>query len=308
MTTPVVIVADGARTAGLGHISRSSALAVALGCHGVEPHCFARGALEPFERDGVHWAPLPDDEIPTATGVLVVDSYHLPAERIAAAGAALLVVMHDHGRPVQVAALVVAAAAAVSDGSDGTLGGLKYAALRPGFWGLPPRVTADEVQRVLVTTGSGPFGELGCEIAAALRDELGEARIDLLRGPGASFEVPDGVQALDAPASLLEPLLAADLVVTAAGQTMLEAAACGTPAVAVALVENQERQARRLAEYGAVLLVEPPLVDAAVAAAVALAGQRELRQELSQRAQQAVDGYGALRVAFQITRISGFDR
>jgi spore coat polysaccharide biosynthesis predicted glycosyltransferase SpsG len=112
------------------------------------------------------------------------------------------------------------------------------------------------------------------------------------------------VELIDAPDSLLEPLLAADIVVSAAGQTMLEAAACGTPCVALPLAHNQREQAVRLANLGAVRLVDPPEPVTVVAAVGELAADTEAQLSLSRTSQRAVDGYGAVRVAFHIARLT----
>jgi spore coat polysaccharide biosynthesis predicted glycosyltransferase SpsG len=291
MASPVVIVADAGRQAGLGHISRSSAVAVALSRRGIETRCYAYGADEPFERDGVSWTRLDGDDLPASPGdVLVLDTYRLPSEALSRAAAEVrLVVMHDHGEPPENAALVVSAAVDPAK-----------AALRPSFWGLPERQIRDVVERVLVTTGSGGFGEVGPRLAEAVAVALPSASVALVRGPYAASSSPPGVEILDAPDSLLAPLLAADLVLSAGGQTMLEAAATGTPCIAIALVENQRRQAERLAELGAVRLAA---VDHAASAAVELARDPEERRSLSRAGQQAVDGYGAQRVAFAIAEL-----
>lgn len=82
---------------------------------------------------------------------------------------------------------------------------------------------------------------------------------------------------------------------TAAGQTALEAAATGAATVAVPLVANQRRNAQALAEAGAALIAEPGDELQAVAALD--------RAALATRAQRGVDGYGALRIAYQIAAL-----
>jgi spore coat polysaccharide biosynthesis predicted glycosyltransferase SpsG len=99
-------------------------------------------------------------------------------------------------------------------------------------------------------------------------------------------------------------MLEADLVVTAAGQTMLEAVATGAPTVALPLVENQARQAELLAERGAVRLVSSEDVSELTSAAVELARSTDARRALSANGQAAVDGYGALRVAYHLARLA----
>src|SRR5438132_14373423 len=106
--------------------------------------------------------------------------------------------MHDFGGVPERAALVVSAAAAPSD--DGSrLSGLAYAALRPDFWGLPPRKPGASVRCALVTTGGGRFAAIGEEVAQALAAALPEAAITIVRGPHGSVDSAAGIEVLDAP-------------------------------------------------------------------------------------------------------------
>jgi UDP-2,4-diacetamido-2,4,6-trideoxy-beta-L-altropyranose hydrolase len=306
-TDLVVLIADAGPEAGLGHISRSSAVAVALGCRGVDHRCYAYGADEPLQCDGVPWAPLPGGRPPlTPGGVALVDSYRISQQALERMSESTrLVVMHDHGPAPRGAALVVSPALEEPAEGDGRwLIGLDHAPLRPGFWGLSRRQTTDPVKHVLVTTGGGRFHTLGEEIARTVSDALPAVEVTLVRGPYARSSTElERMQILTAPAAMIGPLLASDLVITSAGQTMLEAAAAGTPCLTLPVVENQRGQAQLLARLGAVRAVDPPRVSDAAAAAIALAGDPDQRRDLSERSQTAVDGYGALRLAFQIERM-----
>ena len=94
--------------------------------------------------------------------------------------------------------------------------------------------------------------------------------------------------------------LNADLVVCAGGQTALESLASGRPTVAVVTAENQLAQVELLESLGAVRAVysaEPETVAAAVAG---LAADQAERDRLASRGPELIDGYGALRVAYQI--------
>jgi UDP-2,4-diacetamido-2,4,6-trideoxy-beta-L-altropyranose hydrolase len=302
----VVLVADAGREAGLGHISRSSAVAIALRCRGIETSCFADGVDEAFQRDGIAWKPIGDETLPVSgADILVVDSYRRTTEELAAAARKTrMVVMHDFGVVPDGAALVVSAAAHDPDDEGKRLTGLAYSCLRPAFWGLPARTLEPSVDRILVTTGSGQFAEIAVKIAQTLAQAIPGARVTLVRGPHASAGVPAGVEILESPDSLLAPLLAADVVVTAGGQTMLEAAAAGTPSVALLLVENQRRQAEHLAGVGAARVVDPPEVTRVSATVEELLRNPDARHALSAAGQRAVDGYGAHRVAFHIERLA----
>lgn len=302
---PIMFIADAGPEAGLGHVSRSSALAVALRCRGVEGDCYARGSDEPFDCDGICWSPMPNDQpLEVEGGIVVVDSYRLPLNELQkAAESSRLVMMHDHGVLPSGTALVVSPAS--EPRSAAWLGGFQYVPLRPGFWGLPDRDVDDQVRRVLVTTGGGKFDEVGLEVAGSIASALPGAEVMLVRGPHArASRGPEGVVVLAALDSLLHPLLWADLVVTAGGQTMLEAAAAGTPSIGLALVDNQGPQLSRLSELRAVHAVDPRDSNGVVAAAIGLAGDAEARRDQSRRSQAAIDGYGALRVAFWIERLA----
>ena len=76
------LIADAGPAAGLGHLSRTGAVAVALRSRGVEVRCLAWGADDPVERDGLRWEVLARAESPAARGVVVLDSYEVSAESV----------------------------------------------------------------------------------------------------------------------------------------------------------------------------------------------------------------------------------
>jgi UDP-2,4-diacetamido-2,4,6-trideoxy-beta-L-altropyranose hydrolase len=300
-----IVVADGGREAGLGHLTRSSALAVALGRLGIGVRCLALGAAESLERDGVPWEPLAEfrDRPFEGASVLVLDSYRLNADDVTTVPQAVpMVVLQEHLPPPSRAALVVSAGAEPSADAR-QLAGLEYVSLRPAFWSAPERTIADRIGRVLVTTGGGDaVPGLGAGLARVARDSLPNATVTLVRGPFGTGDAPPDVELLDAPETLYGPLLEADVVLTAGGQTVLEAAALGTPSVAVIVFENQRPHVLRLAALGATRLLELP-ADELPALLRRLDASPEERRELARNAQAAVDGRGAERVAERIAAL-----
>jgi spore coat polysaccharide biosynthesis predicted glycosyltransferase SpsG len=293
LTRSVTVVADAGPEAGLGHLSRCTGLAVALGCHGCEVRTLAYGADEPLTLSGVEWEPTPLSGDPTSEGAgpVVLDSYRLSGSGAPAGGE--LVAFHDQGQPGPPPGARVVALA----GSEGAwAAGPRYACLRPEFWGLEPVAPAAAVGRVLVAAGSGVSGGAGAAAAAVLAAVPG-AEVRLVVGPYAGDGVSDGVVAVRAPGGLRDELRAADLVVTAAGQTMLEALCAGVPCVAYAAVENQRAQLELMASGAAVQASDPGSLGAAVAA---LAQDHARRGALAARARETVDGFGALRLAARI--------
>jgi spore coat polysaccharide biosynthesis predicted glycosyltransferase SpsG len=154
---------------------------------------------------------------------------------------------------------------------------------------------------VLVSVGgSGIAG--GGALAHAVAETLPGAEVRFVAGPYADEAPDERVHVVRAPGDLLDELLAADVVVSAAGQTMLEAACTGTPCVAVEFAENQRRQLTALADAGAVVPATP---DTAAAAVAGLAADPERRRALAQRSPAVIDGFGALRLAWRLVAESG---
>jgi spore coat polysaccharide biosynthesis predicted glycosyltransferase SpsG len=297
--TEIHVVADAGPRAGLGHLSRSTALVVALRCHGRRVLPRLNGVGEPLERDGVAWEPLGDGPLEEGD-VVVIDSYLLDRAQIEACAARRpVVVFHDGGRtaPPAGSALVVS----VGGQSPGALTGPAWACLRPMFWGVPAAPIRPRVERILVAVGGGIVAG-GSALAADIAARLPEARVRFVVGPYSDEDRPAGVEIVEAPDELLSEFRAADLVVTAAGQTMLEALAVGVPCVAVAVVDNQRAQLARLQETGAVRAATP---DDAADLAAQLAANPGAREAMGATARATVDSFGALRLAWRIADLAG---
>lgn len=247
----------------------------------------------PWQADAPAPGPAPD--------LLVLDTYDRAGwQRVAALGDRRLVAFEDALLDPAAADLVIAPEAA-SDPDSRVLGGLRFACLRRPFWDVGPRQIQDSPRRVLITTGGGDLGGLGRRLAERLRKRLPAIELELVWGPGFGGDPPSGVTVLDRPPSLLEPLLRADAVVCAGGQTMLEAAATGAPALVIEGAPNQRAQIAGLAAREAIV---PVGEEEAPAALERLLESASLRRQLSTRAQEAIDGRGALRIAAELEALA----
>jgi UDP-2,4-diacetamido-2,4,6-trideoxy-beta-L-altropyranose hydrolase len=302
----VLVVADAGPGAGLGHIARCSAVATALRVRGLSCRCLAVGAThEPLS--SICWEPLhavedvPDCEPP----LLLLDSYNLESQAIRArARSRLLAVMHDIGPLPHDADLTVTTHPQLLGAGPWVVGGPSLTCLGARFWGLPdPREVPKRVERILVTTGAGDPGGHAVGVAVAVKRALAQTEVVLVRGPHASFEDPDGVLVLDRPDSLLEPLINADLTVSSAGSSLLEALAVGTPTVGLVMADNQRPKAQSLAEQGATELFAPDVPHSIAAAVSDLANDQRAREQRVRRGRELVDGHGALRVAYLLWRL-----
>jgi UDP-2,4-diacetamido-2,4,6-trideoxy-beta-L-altropyranose hydrolase len=191
-------------------------------------------------------------------------------------------------------------------GARQSLAGLSYALLRRPFR-VAPAVGGRE--RVVVSFGGNPgptVAELGADVAAKVAHR---APVDLVLGgasrPAVAEDLP-GVLVHEVAAEPWALFAKAAVAVSAAGSTAWELCASATPAVLVAVAENQEPVGRAIARAGAgVYLGRVAEVDAAsIAGCVAsLLDTPDELDALARRAVSLVDGLGASRVAAQMRAV-----
>lgn len=299
--TLVVLIADGGADAGLGHLSRSSALALALQRRGARIRTVGFGLDSPIRRYGIAWQPTTDPD-PAGADVIVLDSYRVTDELgTRLASVAPVIAFVDDDRDLPEATLVIRSGSAT--GQEGELAGPPFSCLGPEFWSGISRRPASSVKRALVTTGGGDHTNVGPTLAYGIRHALPRTEVVLVRGPFAPpVDILDGIRTVSAPHGLFDLLVEADIAVSAAGQTMLEALAVGTPCVGLVTAENQARQATALQTIGAVTVARS--VEEAASASCALAADFSVRRKQALAGQAAVDGQGALRVSNAILELA----
>lgn len=316
---------DSGAGSGLGHVQRCLALAAALAERSVECS-FAVPELESvrerIERAGFAAVEL-ETGLPAEPGeLLVVDSYHVDAVYLRDLRDARLavVLIDDHAAfPVSCALCVNTGANAESlpyrsESPDSRfLLGPRYALLPPELWDAAPRPPAKRVANVLLTLGGSDPHDLAPRLLAALDALDDDFSLTVAVGPYFSSRKQltgrheRDVTLLDAPASLVEPMRAADLAVSAAGQTLYALARLGVPTVALELADNQRGGLAALEHAGAVRVAgragEPGLPEAVAAAVSELVADDAARHELARAAGSLLDGQGARRVAAEIVRL-----
>lgn len=297
------VVADASPEAGLGHLARCTALAYALYEERFDLELIALGAEERIHLDDLLWLPSGrrDPDAGSPPDLLVLDTYDREAwDRMASQPHGRLVTFSDAVPDPAAVDVVIAVDESPFEAPELVLSGPRYACLRNGFWHLRTREIEDEPDGVLVTTGGSDPGALAEHLVEGIAERCPEVPIELIWGPGFGGVPPLGTTVLEQPRSLCEPLLRASVVVCAGGQTMLEAAATGTPAVVVEAAPNQRRQIAALASRQAILAVSAAEVPETVEG---LLDSPSWRRELSERAHQVVDGRGALRVAAELATL-----
>jgi spore coat polysaccharide biosynthesis predicted glycosyltransferase SpsG len=311
------ILTAGGRGIGLGHLRRTLALAAALREQGVAATFHIEGdaaARAIVEQDG-HAARLVESLTPAAeeglakSDFVVADAYTLTeADFRALQSFGPLVVIDDLAdRRITADVVINAGAGATPDAYAGmsvkvVLAGVTYAMLGPAFWSAVPRRVEGEVTRIVVTLGGSAAADDVFALAASARAACPNAVVVAITS-GAAGDPPrrnDGIQERRDPPDFLSLIAAADVAITAAGQTMYELAALGTPAIAVCVADNQRPGVEAMAAANAVryagALSSPGITDA-VAESLQQLAPAATRQGFAARSQNLVDGRGAGRAA-----------
>lgn len=235
--------------------------------------------------------------------VYIVDSYRLPASYYASLSSAGRCIAFDDGDRSLPASLTVRPRPGDS-ANDTTLEGCDYIPIREGF---SPRTHSDRARELVVCFGaSDPTGATATMLARLPVAALASWRMTIVRGPLAPKDdldlqrLRDGGWAIDVVRSPDMPALvsSADAAIVAAGSIVWELAAVGVPTAAFSVIDNQDRNARWLADRGCVAggwrLGTQPIAESADV--VALLTNAQWRQSLADALSQQVDGRGAERI------------
>ncbi len=321
---------DAGPAFGLGHVSRTLALAEALGERGLA--CRFALAEDPTARAWLRVggariaAVLPRDEpalphvLTAAAGVdAVVVDVRRPLERAevrALGGGRPILVIDNDGPGVFNADLVLSPFG--HGRGENWLTGAEHVPLRRAFRLAgdlrPRRRSANPV--VLVSMGGSDPGGLtipaleGVALARAACPRL-SARV--VANPAAPVwtQLPAALRRLDfPPASPLDPdamvahLAEADVAILALGVTVYEALACGVPAIVLCRTSGDVAHARALAARGAVVSLGQHWTEDRIAAAVAeLVNDPQRCVAMSEAGRALVDGRGAERVAARLAAL-----
>ena len=334
--TRVLVRVEAGSSVGLGHLQRCLALASAL--RGQDIECVFLAADEPavqgriessgfsaFALKGVEsgsegdWAVALEIATKERSGAVIVDSYRIDERYLRELRAAGLVVtaIDDMARFPFSCHLVVNGGVGAEllpyrSSACGTrfLLGPRYALLREGFGNIEPRGIGEDVREVLVMMG-GADGRNATPVVLEVLDSLdGDFSVAVVIGP--FFKRGDQVEAaargcrrrvrlVRSPDSVRSLMMKADLAISAAGQTLYELAATGTPAVAIQVAENQACNLDGFSQHGVVSPVSfGGRKQFQRALAQALSSQLtspQGRRRMSQAGQRLIDGLGAKRAA-----------
>lgn len=314
------IRADGSSRIGLGHLSRTSALAEAAAVRGIvatyvsTTDDLARAFLD---RRGLaaQWLPEASDlgwvEQVRAGDAVVIDRYDVDEHEIAAvrASGAPVALLDDHGAPTLAADLVVNPNSDIDarhlPPSTVVATGPRYALVRSTFRDRR-RIRSGAHERLVVTMGGSDTAGHGSIVVRALTDDRHFDEVVLIEGPGTPpTEVRHPrLSVVRDPSEIADVFNVADGAVSAAGASCWELLTMGIPTAVVAISDNQRGVAARATSSGAALALPTSIRSSEVIDVVGRLADPAVQNALSRAAHDLVDGLGAARVLDALEEIA----
>lgn len=304
----ILLLCDAGPAHGWGHFARCSALADALRASGATASVHVSGSAAGDGEFG--WDALAAVLADRRLDAVVADSYVATREHYDTLAAAVghdparLLVFDDFDRLEYPPCLVLnpspggsALGYDLPSGSTLLTGG-EHVVLRSAFAGCEHHVIAEEVGQVLVSLGGAADPAV---LAAVVEAVLGasDARVVCL---GAADTADTRVESMsDLSAEQVASLMAdCDVAVTAGGQTLLECAATGLPAIALLAADDQRANVDACVASGFAGTAGSLTDDGAaerIAAGLRALEMPDARAAASRAGRVLVDGHGAERVA-----------
>lgn len=339
MTAPRVLIrTDASARQGLGHLQRCQSLAAALEEQNWRCAFVIAGDAEVARRRGYEAralmsTPGSDGDLEETTAAarnaacraVIVDSYDTGAaffSGLRAAGFATIAIDDRAAFPFAAHLVINGGVHAdtiryeSSSGDTEFLLGGAYALLRPAFRDLPPRKVPNRAGRVLVMLGGSDIRGLTVPILRELAEGT-TLEITAVVGPlarngpdvaAAALGWNARVDVVVSPDEVAPLMAAADLAVTAGGQTLYELAAAGVPPVVIVAAENQRPQCVRFEQLGfsrtAGDAADPDIAKHAGLLIARLTDDAEARTAAARAGRGVVDGAGASRVAARIAALA----
>jgi spore coat polysaccharide biosynthesis predicted glycosyltransferase SpsG len=212
----------------------------------------------------------------------------------------LWVSFEDHGPAAKHADLVINALYPKVLGAGNEVGGPDWAVLRPEFQALPPFEVRDQATRILVMFGGTDPAELHNLVGPALMTKATpfHAAADVYLPANWDITTVTPGEPVPVAATMRDH----DILITSAGRTVYEAAAVGIPTIVMAQNNREATHAHLGPSHGNIFLGLGRMVTAEQLRHTAeqLAGDVQLRRELSATARASIDGLGLARIVHAI--------
>ncbi|UCD55158.1 MAG: UDP-2,4-diacetamido-2,4,6-trideoxy-beta-L-altropyranose hydrolase [Candidatus Omnitrophota bacterium] len=259
----VLILTEGGKDIGLGHITRCISLCQALGERNIIPELIINGKgevsdlLKNWKFRIFDWIKLKDKafKIIAESDIVICDSFLADISFYESLSNLVKTPVYiDDNKRLDYPRGTVVNVSIYSEEFDYPekegityLLGTKYTILRKEFWNIPEKKIKSDVESIMVTFGGDDRENITPGIMKFLKEKYGEYTKNIVVGRG--FGCKRTIEGLkDEKTNLIydpgaeemkKVMLESDIAVSAGGQTLYELARIGVPVVGVAAAENQ---------------------------------------------------------------------
>lgn len=318
----VIIITEGYKSTGYGHITRCLSLYQAFRDKNINPKFIINGDegaklfLENAEYLMLDWINNSDRlfEQAASSDIIIIDSYKAEEGIYSRLydTTRVLAVLDDYLRIDYKAHIII----------NGTIGsqeflynknentkyllGAEYIPLRKEFWDVKEKEIVNYIESVLITFGGQDVRDLTEKVLDYLPVKEPDLKYYVVakKDFNIDFEKFSSMRNIkfvyDATASeMKELMLKCDIAITAAGQTIYELARVGVPSIAVIVAGNQIRNLQEWTKNGFIqdeLYHDDPELLSKIKAGISNLNRKYKRAEMSRRGRTTIDGQGAERV------------
>ncbi len=328
----VLILTEGGKGIGFGHITRMLSLYQAFEEKGAEPYIVIKGdsSVKPLIQ-GTNWKILDwiknIGEVKERFGkidILLIDSYLAPKEAYEyLSKIAKVPAYYDDFRRMDYPCGVVINGNIhaelikyVEDPCMEYLLGVKYLPIRKEFWKIEGKIIKDKIENILITFGGEDSRNLTSLVLKLLVENYKNCKKVVVIGRSFSKEnlkeiklaADDKTEFVYYPTAegMKRLMLKADVAISAAGQTLYELACVGVPTIAVIVAENQILQAKVFKEKEFLLDLfywKDEDIYSRMVESIHKSEPFKIRYEKYKIGRSLIDGKGALRLANKLASL-----
>ena len=316
----VIILTEGGKSYGYGHVARCSSIYQAFKHHEISP-CFIVNGDESIK------SIISDIDVEIKdwlnesfkADIIVIDSYLADLDYYTKLSQdnSLAVYIDDNNRLEYPTGIVVNGTLDVSNmnyperDNITYLVGHEFIPLRSDFWNLTKLKINEDIENILITMGGNDLRNLTPKLLKLLNDHYPEINKKIIIAD--SFKnveeieslVNSTVELIYSPDSseMIDAMSSVDLAISASGQTLYELACIGVPTIAIGIIDNQGNNIKNWINQGFIEYVgywnDGNLLED-VLEKIEYLSDKNIRYDKRLLGIQAVDGKGSLNIVKQV--------
>ena len=266
----VVILTEGGKDYGFGHVARCSSIYQAFQYYGISPTFLVNGdesvksIISDIDVEIRNW--IEDSSFISNADIIVIDSYiaDLDFYNELSNDIPLVVYVDDNNRLHYPKGIVVNGTLDVSNMDYSQrknieyLVGNEFIPLRKDFWNIPKLKINDSIENILITMGGNDLRNLTPQILKLLNNNFPEVNKKVIIADSFNnvSEIEalknDSVELIYSPNSnqIMDTMNSVDLAISASGQTLYELACIGVPTIAIGVIDNQKNNIKNWINQG----------------------------------------------------------